>query len=77
MASPAKIEMSSCPLFGHLFRRGTAVKNELHKKYPEAEIEHKLGLPFTFTVKKDNEKVDKASGARQLFKPAKTVAQEV
>eukprot|EP00550_Attheya_septentrionalis_P006719 CAMPEP_0198301688 /NCGR_PEP_ID=MMETSP1449-20131203/52534_1 /TAXON_ID=420275 /ORGANISM="Attheya septentrionalis, Strain CCMP2084" /LENGTH=77 /DNA_ID=CAMNT_0044003823 /DNA_START=35 /DNA_END=268 /DNA_ORIENTATION=+ len=77
MASPAKIELSSCPLVGHLFCRGNAVKKELHKKYPEAEIEHKLGGPFMFTVKKDNEKVDKASGARQLFKSAKTVADEV
>ena len=64
-------------MVGHLFCRGCAVKKELQTKYPEAEVVHKLGGPFTFTVKKDDEKVDKASGAGKLFKSAKNVAQEV
>ena len=54
---PKNVEITSCALGGHLLGRGSAVKDQLAEKYPDAAVTHKMGLPLQFSIKADDNQV--------------------
>jgi len=56
-AAPARVEITSCALGGHLLGRGCAVKKAVEQVMPSAEVEHGFGLPLQFSVTVDEKPV--------------------
>ena len=55
-ASPKKICINSCPTGGWVMNNRRRIEKEMRIAYPEAEITHAVGMPFTVSISADGQR---------------------
>ena len=57
VAAPAKVEITSCRLGGHLLGRAGAVQRAIQSKYPNVQVQNNVGFPLQFSMTADDKQV--------------------
>ena len=57
VAAPAKVEITSCVLGGHLFGRAGAVQRAIQSKHPNTVVQNNVGFPLQFSICADGKQV--------------------